>query len=163
MALTIAEGGGRAGISFDEAAWTKVVNRYKNASEKVALVQRGLVQWAVAEGIKEARHQIDTLVYKAPITASGYIRTGDTRRAITRKTATTWAPRAGASATIHVDPAIANRNGFYYPAVLNVGMRKRRAYYARPFWTATKAVMRVRYAAQGRIALRQLSQELRID
>lgn len=162
MALTAAQGGGRAGISFDKAAWGKVVNRYKNASEKTALVQRGLVSWAMQEGQKEAKHQLDTLVYKAPITASGYARTGHTRGAVSPKEKAAFVPGYGASGTIHVDPAVANRKGFYYPAVLNVGMHKHPHYYARPFWTATRAVMRVRYGAQGRVALRQLRQELAI-
>lgn len=163
MALTAAQGGGRAGISFDEKAWGRVVNRYKNAAEKVGLVQRGLIQWAIGEGIKEARHQIDTLVYKAPVSASGYERTGHARQAITRKGSVVWAATVGASGTIHVDQAVANRRGFYYPAVLNVGMRKHQRYYPRPFWTATRAIMRVRYRARGRLALRQLHQELRIN
>lgn len=163
MGLTLAQGGGRAGISFDEAAFAKVVNRYKNAAEKTGLVQRGVVQWAMDEGIKEAQHQIDTLVYKAPISASGYVRTGDTRRAISKRKGVSWSPGLGASGEIHVDQYVANRNGFYYPRVLDAGMRKHPAYYPRPFWLATGAIMRVRYAAQGRVALRQLHQELRIE
>jgi len=159
MALTLAQGGGRAGISFDEKAWAKVVNRYKNAAEKVGLVQRGLIAWAIQQGIQEARHQLDTLVYKAPISASGYVRTGNTRAAVSKKGSVTWSPTSGATGTIHVDQAVANRNGFYYPAVLNRGRTDIR-YYPRPFWTATGAVMRVRYERQGRTALRQLHQEL---
>jgi hypothetical protein len=161
MALTAAQGGGRAGISFDEKAWAKVVNRYVRAADKVSLVQRGLVSWAMAEGIKEARHQIDTLVYKAPRSASGYERTGDTRQAISKKAGPTFVPGYGATGTIHVDQSVANRKGFYYPFILNRGRTDIR-YYPRPFWSATKAVMRVRLGAQGRIALRQLHQELAI-
>ena len=162
MALTAAQGGGRAGISFDEAAFTKVVKRYKNAAEKTSLVERGLISWAMQEGQKEAKHQLDTLVYKAPLTASGRARTGHTRSAVGPKEKAAFIPGYGASGTIHVDPAVANRSGFYYPFILNVGMRKHPRYYARPFWTATKAVMRVRYGAQGRVALKQLHQELSI-
>lgn len=162
MALTVAQGGGRAGISFDEKAWAKVANRYKNASEKTSLVQRGLVSWAMQEGQTEAKHQLDTLVYKAPITASGYVRTGATRGAVGVKERAAFVPAYGASGSIHVDPETANRRGFYYPFILNVGMRKHPAYYARPFWTATRAIMRARYGARGREALKQLHQELSI-
>lgn len=162
MALTLAEGGGRAGISFDEAAFARVVNRFKNAAEKTGLVQCGLIEWAMTQGIQEAQHQIDTLVYKAPISKSGYVRTGATRSAITRQGSASLTAAGGASGTIHVDPTMANRQGFYYPAVLNRG-RTDVDYYPRPFWTATKAIMRVRYDAQGRVALRQLHQALAID
>lgn len=162
MALTLAQGGGRAGISFDEKAFAKVVNRYVRAADKVSLVQRGLVSWAMQQGIQEAQHQLDTLVYNAPITPSGYVRTGATRRAVGPKDRPSFVPGVGASGSIHVAPAGANRKGFYYPRILNRGRTDIR-YWPRPFWTATKALMKVRYAARGRAALRALRQELRID
>jgi hypothetical protein len=161
VALTLAQGGGRAGISFDEPAFRKVVDRYKRAPSKVSLVQRGLIAWAMQEAEKEAKHQLDTLVYQAPVSVSGYVRTGHTRVAVTAKGPAVYVPGMGASGTIHVDPAGANRKGFYYPFILNRGRTDIR-YYPRPFWTATRVIMKVRYTRQGRVALKELAQGLRV-
>jgi hypothetical protein len=168
-----------ASIAFDEAAFDRVVKRYKNASEKVTLVQRGLVEWAMKEGIKEAQNQIKAMVYSKPARSGNVYkggkfygvyatrRTGTTLRAISAKGSVGGWMSTGVeistSGTIHVDRNVANRKGFYYPWILEHGMRKHPAYYPRPFWSTMANLMRARYAAHGREALRQLHQQLRID
>lgn len=150
------------GIAFDEASFRRVVNRYRDSPTRVALVQRGLVAWAMTEGVRQAQRFIDQLVYNAPIPRSGYRRTRATRRAISKREGISWYRGVGAGGEIHVDRFVANRDGFYYPAILNRGRSDIR-YYPRPFWSATAAVMRVRYREHGEAALRELKQRLLID
>jgi len=149
-------------IAFDEAAFARVVDRYKDAPARVALVQRGLVSWAMTEGVAQAKHFIDQLVYDAPVSRSGYRRTKATRRAISKREGISWSRGVGAAGEIHVDRFVANRDDFYYPAILNRG-RSDIHYYPRPFWAATASVMKIRYRQQGALALRELKQRLLID
>lgn len=138
--------------------WDKVVKRYKGARDQVGLVTYGVAVWAQDTAVREAQHQIDTLVYKAPLPPSagpGYERTGRTRRAI-RKDPIKRTP-LGAFGNVRV--AKEDFPAFYYPWILNRG-RSGTSYWPRPFWTAMLALLRIRYRLKGREALRELRMKL---
>jgi hypothetical protein len=149
--------------------WDKLIKRYINATDKVGLVSAGVVKFMQREAIKEAQHQLDVMVYSQPLQnntsqndyssrgrfmgTSIHARTGNTRRAVLSRNFTQYAH--GASGEVYVDPEVANRDGFFYPAILNRGISGTR-YYARPFWSAMEALIRVKFAKTGRAALKKL-------
>lgn len=153
-------------IAFSQQDFDRVVKRYAKAVDKAALVSKGVVAWGQAEAIKEARHQLDTLVYKAalpPSAGPGYERSGRTRRAVSKRPIITESLPGGrgemVTGEVFVDRNIANRDGFYYPAVLNRGRTDIR-YWPRPFWSATKALIKVRYEKHGPEALHALRKDI---
>jgi len=137
-----------------DASFAKVVKRYAQAADKTAIVLRGLQHWAQAEGVAEARRQLDTLVYDAPVSKSGYKRTERTRKAV--KT------RGDNEIIVDMSAAVNPRSGFYYPPVLNRG-RTDISYEPRPFWNNTKLVMATRFKMQGEESLRTLRVALKVE
>jgi hypothetical protein len=144
----------QSGIEFDEGQVAAIRARMQSAPRLTSLAMHGLADESAQKMVDEARHQIDALVYSAPLSTSGYARTGDTRRAIEVK-GTTMTSGGAARSTVWVNPGIANRKRFFYPRVLNRG-RPGTTYYPRPFWTNTVALMRVRYLAGGMKVLKEL-------
>lgn len=133
--------------------WDKLIKRYTGVADQPRQVMRGVVSFAQDYMIQESTHFLDVLVYDTPQRGK-YERTRNTRRAIRKL------PIEGTgvnvSGVVHVDASVANRDGFFYPAVLNRGMRKYPRYYPRPFWTAARAMVQTQFRLQGRKALEQL-------
>jgi len=95
-------------------------------------------------------------VYDAPLPASAgadYVRTGATRRAIRKGEMPKIEGVVGkVTGEVLVDPDMANREGFFYPYILNRG-RTDINYAARPFWRNTKIIMAAWFRQQGRRVL----------
>jgi hypothetical protein len=140
--------------------WDETVARLASTNAYMRRETEVLVALAAEECVKEARHQLDVMVYNAPLPPSAGSRgpyqgrSGATRRAVR-----VWGPAhtvlGGAEALVIVDPSIANRKGFFYPAVLEAG-RPSVNYWPRPFWRATRSIMAIRFRLMAEVVMERL-------
>jgi hypothetical protein len=144
-----------AGIEMS-SNWSRQLARFGEGNRIARQIMEQEVVTAAGQGRQEALRLLDHFVYQAPEPTSsrtGRGRSGRTRQAVKIR----GSSFAGAMVTagVYVDPAVANRNGFFYPFILNRG-RTDVHYAARPFWTQMIALMRPRRRAQGLLALAQI-------
>jgi hypothetical protein len=145
----------QAGVTFTASKspnWGKLVNRYRNVNGSQELVKTGLIKWAMAEGVKTARDQMDQAIYHTPLPPGG-VRTGLTREAVVERPGFKAGGR-GDSGAIAVDIA---KFQTYYPRFVEDGTSRMAA---RHFWRSTRALMDARFKAQGREALKTLKLQL---
>lgn len=140
--------------------WRFFARNLKNPEKAMRGVQENVAKWAMTQGVKTAQAQLDRTVYNVSAPgkegAGHYGRTGKTRRAVRKDGVSYDVTTHGVVGSIRLDHNIANRDGFYYPRILEEGMRKHPAYYARQFWMMTRIVMGVLFRNQGQRGLGEI-------
>lgn len=141
-------------ISISDNAW-RIAAGLRGVDTIMREEQLFLTAGAAIEAKQTAQHFLDTMVYDAPPPKSAFDtryfaspdeylarnRTTRTRNAIKIKDPAMVAGEAVAET--YIDKA--DYPAYFYALSLEYGLVTKPAYYPRPFWRSTKALMRIQY------------------
>ena len=144
----------------------KVSRRYKNV-DVAKIIDQGIALWGADLMVKEAKQQLDILVYEAPLPASAgpnyldHARTRRTRNAVKRQRMRGGVPGNWRAFTAYVDKKI--YDDYYYASILNYGGKpggRMQNYKARPFWNNAAKIVQALFKRQGLKVVTEIKNEL---